>query len=92
MSVPEWSSLLPRYRSHKIVRAATIAGFEKKVGNDEIVRLNLGAERAPMIRLAPSVFARGWPVVGDYIVVYDDGYVSWSPKRAFEEGYDREGG
>lgn len=27
------------------------------------------------------------PAVGDYVVRYSDGYTSWSPKKAFEEGY-----
>ena len=29
------------------------------------------------------------PEVGGYYVVYDDGYKSWSPAKAFEEGYTR---
>ena len=34
-------------------------------------------------------FARGMPTPGDYIVIYADGYKSWSPAKAFEEGYTR---
>jgi hypothetical protein len=29
------------------------------------------------------------PQVGGYYVVYADGYASWSPAQAFEEGYTR---
>ena len=29
----------------------------------------------------------GMPVIGDYFVRYADGYESWSPRKAFEEGY-----
>jgi bacterioferritin-associated ferredoxin len=29
------------------------------------------------------------PQVGGYIVIYDDGYTSFSPAKAFEEGYTR---
>ncbi|MGH7177867.1 MAG: hypothetical protein ACREJC_10835 [Tepidisphaeraceae bacterium] len=29
------------------------------------------------------------PQVGGYYVVYSDGYASWSPAKAFEEGYAR---
>ena len=29
------------------------------------------------------------PEVGGYFVVYDDGYMSFSPAKAFEEGYER---
>lgn len=34
-------------------------------------------------------FARGTPSVGDYYVVYEDGYTSWSPAKAFEDGYEK---
>lgn len=27
------------------------------------------------------------PGPGDYLVVYEDEYTSWSPKKAFEDGY-----
>lgn len=33
--------------------------------------------------------AKHRPQVGGYIVVYEDGYLSWSPAKAFEEGYTR---
>ena len=49
-----------------------------------------------VFHLGSDVFARGMPEYkGDgeafdaYLVVYDDGYVSWSPAKAFEEGYTR---
>lgn len=29
------------------------------------------------------------PQPGGYYVVYEDGYASWSPAKAFEEGYTR---
>ena len=32
---------------------------------------------------------RGRPDVGDYVVIYEDGYKSWSPAAAFEAGYSR---
>ena len=41
---------------------------------------------------APITVAADWfnkhaPQVGGYYVVYDDGYKSFSPAKAFEEGY-----
>ncbi len=36
---------------------------------------------------AADFFARSTPTVGDYFVVYDDGYQSHSPAAAFEAGY-----
>ena len=29
------------------------------------------------------------PVAGGYYVVYKDGYKSWSPAKAFEDGYSK---
>lgn len=34
-----------------------------------------------------SMIVRYKPVPGDYFVLYPDGYKSFSPKQAFEEGY-----
>jgi hypothetical protein len=35
-----------------------------------------------------NFFGRGSPAVGDYLVRYEpEGYLSWSPKKAFEDGY-----
>ena len=36
---------------------------------------------------APNMTARYTPVVGDWWIVYPDGYQSISPKAAFEDGY-----
>jgi len=40
-----------------------------------------------IVETAP--FARGRPSDGDYLVRYEDGYLSWSPKKAFENGYTK---
>ena len=79
---------LPAYTSHKTVRAAqilTVADDLKSV----VVSLLGPKEEAPTttIEVDPKTFARGVPVAGDYLVVYQDGYVSWSPRAAFKEGY-----
>lgn len=89
---------LPVWRCHKLVRAAkikavvydsgiTVAGFGIVAGpgNAILVRLEGGAE----VPIDGSVlFARGAPDIGDYLVRYEpDGYLSWSPAKAFEDGY-----
>lgn len=43
---------------------------------------------------APIAFDADWfrkhnPEIGGYYVVYEDGYKSYSPAKAFEEGYTR---
>jgi hypothetical protein len=36
----------------------------------------------------PAMFRRYTPVPGDRYMVYEDGYKSFSPKKAFEDGYE----
>jgi len=73
---------MPRYQSHKKVWALKIASVNGH-------RLTFADEGyAPLLVDAP-MFARYTPVPGDYYVVYDDGYKSISPAKAFEEGYTR---
>lgn len=79
---------LPQYRSHKVVRAGVFLG--DTVEDDGRLRLivSAGDNEIANVMAPAGIFARGAPTHGqDYIVVYEDGYVSWSPKAAFEEGY-----
>lgn len=41
------------------------------------------------VRVDADYLSKHKPEVGGYYVVYDDGYKSWSPAKAFEEGYMR---
>lgn len=72
---------LPRYQSHKIVRAAKIVSITRE-GANAVLALN-GGLHTVSIEWADKTM----PVVGGYFVVYDDGYTSFSPAKAFEEGY-----
>jgi hypothetical protein len=76
----------PAYLSHKVVWALPIAEIEE-------TRLTV-AHPDPMTPWVsfddPRFFAGDRkPQVGDMLVIYEDGYVSWSPKDAFEAGYTR---
>lgn len=76
------------FKSHKIVRAAKILTVVQNVGSPgaiEVVNLDNSTEIVP----APDgFFSRGIPSMGDYLVEYEpDGYLSWSPKDKFEDGY-----
>lgn len=44
-------------------------------------------DRYGPIIITPEYFAKHRPVAGGYYVVYADGYTSFSPAKAFEEGY-----
>ena len=82
---------MPRYRSHKEVAALKITAIE--VNEDGSARLAVAEEGfAPVSvdvayvakHLRPDIESK----VGGYYVVYPgDGYKSWSPAAAFEEGY-----
>ncbi len=47
-----------------------------------------GDETGPIITTL-DYFQRHKPEVGGYFVVYEDGYQSYSPAKAFEDGYTR---
>lgn len=71
---------MPKYRSHKTVHALKI----KFIDGNTIAFDN---ERFAPMEVDPLMFARGRPTPGDYLVVYDDNYKSFSPAKAFEDGY-----
>lgn len=89
---------LTHYRSHKVVGALKIAsisydvlvaGREGRETDGTAVITPEDARYAPF-RVGKAFvdkhLAGAWPSSG-YYVVYEDGYASWSPVKAFEEGY-----
>jgi hypothetical protein len=81
-------SELANWKCHKIVKAGKI--LEMPPGGSGVVTVE-DVHGAPCkVQMPPNAFARGRPVVGDYVVIYEDGYKSWSPAAAFESGYARE--
>lgn len=81
-------STLPQYRSHKIVRAAQIYAAERR--EDGGWSLATGRDFGPFYLDAET--SKRFKITDDdlgYLVVYEDGYVSWSPTKAFEEGYSK---
>ena len=84
---------LPRYQSHKIVEAAPIIAYERTepcavwVRSHLNVTTHIDEAQTEKIGVPSDYFARGVPGIGDYFVRYEDGYMSWSPKQAFEDGY-----
>ena len=82
---------LPRWQCHKRVNAAKIECIQLRSATGD------PADGADLIFSDPpgSVFvdaaflAKHTPQEGGYFVAYDDGYGSFSPYQAFEEGYTR---
>lgn len=80
-------SQLADWKCHKIVKAGRILAFPPGFSGPVTVEDVNGAQC--QVDMPPSAYARGRPNLGDYIVIYDDGYKSWSPAAAFEAGYTR---
>lgn len=77
---------MPKYRCHKEVWALKILRMEPCEGDPPGMFLYVEAPFAPI--MVPDVWVgRFKPEVGGYYVTYRDGYTSFSPAKAFEEGY-----
>lgn len=85
--------VLPRWQSHKIIEGDRITEVIKVDQGEEppLIRWRLACGVVVDVSLAlegrvpPSEFS----ATGGYYVHYSDGYESWSPAGAFEEGYTR---
>lgn len=84
---------LPRYKCHKEVWALKIANVidptlpgNESDGSRVLVPVEQGY--APF-RVDHDYVRKHKPEAGGYYVQYQDGYKSFSPARAFEEGYSR---
>jgi hypothetical protein len=74
---------MPRYKSHKQVWALEIGAVDGR-------KLTFVEKGYEAIEVEQELFARYIPVHGDFLVVYADGYKSFSPRKAFLEGYKPE--
>lgn len=73
---------LPKYRCHKVVRAAKILNVHNLLDGTEVE-----CEHGFTDHKSPVWADRHDPSVGGYLVFYEDGYCSYSPAEAFESGY-----
>ncbi len=91
------STQMPKYRCHKEVWALKIQSIA--LDSDKAHTENRETDGSAMITPADTGYAPFWvgmdymrkhqPKIGGYFVVYKDGYKSFSPAEAFEEGYTR---
>lgn len=87
---------LPRYKCHKEVWALKIKNLQPSAGNrpcepdDEtdggMILTPEEVEYAPF-KVEMEYVRKHKPQIGGYYVVYKDGYKSYSPSDAFEDGY-----
>lgn len=81
---------LPQYRCHKVVGALKIARAHWLHGGEKLKLVPEDKSFAPFT--VDEDWVRRWSgavLEGGYYVVYADGYKSFSPAKAFEEGYTR---
>lgn len=79
---------LPRYRCHKEVWAFKIVRIEQATMDGGALLHHDEGYFVP-VRVENSYITQHRPRVGGYFVQYKDGYKSFSPAKAFEEGYTR---
>jgi hypothetical protein len=86
---------MPRYKSHKQVWALEIKdvlplSYEAQLETQHTPQPRsvtfVDKGYAP-IWCPPDMFSRYMPVSGDFFVQYEDGYKSFSSRKAFFEGY-----
>lgn len=88
---------MPQYKSHKKVRAVKIKEivFDIDLAKGDNRETDGSATITPEedgclpFKVDHAYVSKHKPQAGGYFVVYDDGYKSWSPAKAFEEGYIR---
>ncbi len=80
---------MPRYTCHKEVWALKISAIE--VHADKSATIAPAEAGYGVFKTNPGWAVRFNGTEGDsgYYVVYKDGFASWSPSKAFEEGYKR---
>ena len=82
----EKSMKMPKYKCYKEVWALKIKQIVHKIGGSAVITPE--EEGYANFEVEAAYMEKHKPVVGGYYVVYKDGYKSFSPAKAFEEGYE----
>lgn len=78
---------LPLWKCHKEVKAAKI--LEIKEIDSLLTVIVCGQKPNEQITVPNSYIEKHKPYVGGYFVLYEEGYMSFSPAETFESGYCR---
>ena len=78
---------MPKYKCHKVVQAFQIEAISQVIKDPGRWGLSSGSKDNLRIHVSPEYMEKHKPKVGGYYVRYADGYESWSPADAFEDGY-----
>lgn len=71
-----------------VVEALKIADIRKVPDDVLVLTFEDGTDYYPE-QANPGMLARYIPVVGDYLVIQEDGYVYLNPKNVFERKYSK---
>lgn len=86
---PQPGMEMPRYVSHKKVWALQIATINRMTPGKVVLSFKDKGYASLTFAENDLLFARYAPIQGDFYVVYADGYKSFSPSKAFLDGYTR---
>jgi hypothetical protein len=78
---------MPQYQCHKKVWALKIAAIE--IEADKSAKIAPADDGFASFQTKPNFPWKGSEDDLGFFVVYEDGYQSWSPTKAFVEGYSR---
>jgi hypothetical protein len=78
---------MPKYKSNKEFWALKIKSISPNA--DESATINSVEKNYAPFKVDASYLEKHKPYVGGYYVVYQDGYKSFSPAKALEEGSER---
>ena len=79
---------MPKYKCFKEVWALKIEDLCVNIDNGKTMIIPEDSRYAP-IEISEEYRLKHNPQIGGYYVVYKDGYKSFSPAKAFEEGYEK---
>jgi len=85
------SEVMAEFQCHKVVMAAVIKSVAELAEQEDLsLIICLPGTDIEMPYLASvDMVNRYIPIAGDYLVLYENDYVSISPKQAFEDGYNQ---
>ncbi len=80
---------LPKYKCYKEVWALKIAEIQYHSHNKPAATIAPEESGYPNFEVNIEYLEKHNPQVGGYYVLHEDGYESYSPAQAFENGYTR---
>lgn len=78
---------IPRWKCHKEVNAFKIGQIDYKLIHVDGSAVLTNDDGSIIVKVNANYMDKHKPELNGYYVLYDDGYQSFSPAKAFEDGY-----